>query len=111
GFNRVFASWCFVDGMPFSAGETTAAARMFAYIKCNFSLPSDTTVRNQVARIFLDLRAASVQSKIAYSTDTWTNAGMIFTFAGILAHWVDEDWEMVERLVDFRHLDEGDHTG
>lgn len=36
---------------------------------------------------------------------------MIFTFAGTLAHFINSNWEMVERVVDFCHLEEKDHTG
>ncbi|HEV7735825.1 MAG TPA: hypothetical protein VGO47_00390 [Chlamydiales bacterium] len=30
---------------------------------------------------------------------------------GIIANWIDDDWKMVQRLIDFRHLQPGDHTG
>ena len=36
---------------------------------------------------------------------------MIYSFAGDIAFYINDDWEIIQRLVDFRHLDSGDHKG
>lgn len=36
---------------------------------------------------------------------------MIFTFAGTIASFIDDDWRLVERLVDFHHLNSNEHKG
>ena len=36
---------------------------------------------------------------------------MMFTFAGTIAHFITDDWELIERLIDFRHLAINDHKG
>ena len=36
---------------------------------------------------------------------------MIFSFAGTIAHFIDEDWNLIERVVDFYHMQEKDHSG
>ncbi|KAF5335248.1 hypothetical protein D9758_017381 [Tetrapyrgos nigripes] len=36
---------------------------------------------------------------------------MIFSFSGVIAHWIDDDWKLVERLVDFKHLESQEHAG
>jgi hypothetical protein len=51
----------------------------------------------------------SIKSKIAYATDTWTNRQMIYTFAGTIASFVDEEWNLVERVIDFRPLEDKEH--
>ena len=56
-------------------------------------------------------RSQSVKSKISYSTDTWTTSQMVFTFAGTIAHFIDDDWKLVEQVVDFYHVQEKDHAG
>ncbi len=52
-----------------------------------------------------------ISSKIAYSTDTWSTRQMVFTFAGTLAHFIDDDWLLIERLVDFYHIQDDEHKG
>ena len=36
---------------------------------------------------------------------------MIFTFAATLGNFIDDDWNLVERLVDFYHLEDDEHKG
>lgn len=36
---------------------------------------------------------------------------MIFTFAGTIANWIDDDWQIVERMVNFYHIQDKDHEG
>ena len=55
GFYSVFASWILEDDLPFTTGETSGIKRLFKYLQSRFMLPSDTTVRNTLARIFSEL--------------------------------------------------------
>lgn len=52
-----------------------------------------------------------IKSKIAYMVDTWTTPQMVFSFAGTIASFIDDDWKLVERLIDFKQLDDDDHQG
>jgi hypothetical protein len=36
---------------------------------------------------------------------------MTYSFSGILAHYINDDWELVKRLVDFEHLKDKEHQG
>ena len=36
---------------------------------------------------------------------------MIFTFAGTIAQFIDDDWQLVERLIDFYHIQDKEHEG
>ena len=36
---------------------------------------------------------------------------MIFTFAGTIANWINNDWQIVERMVNFYHIQDKDHEG
>jgi hypothetical protein len=36
---------------------------------------------------------------------------MMFCFAGTIAGWVDDDWTLVERVIDFRSISELEHQG
>lgn len=53
----------------------------------------------------------AVKSKIAYATDTWTTKQMVYTFACTVGSFIDEDWKLIERVVDFKPLDEKEHQG
>ncbi|KAF7372111.1 Eukaryotic translation initiation factor 3 [Mycena venus] len=117
GFLKVFAAWLLEDDLPFTTGETDGIRRLFEYMQVNYILPSDTTVKNTLVRIFTDmynnLKAdlKMVKSKIAASTDTWTTRSMQYTFAGTILSWIDEQWELVERVVDFRPIEDKEHEG
>ena len=36
---------------------------------------------------------------------------MVFTFAGTLANFIDDDWSLIERPVDFYHIEDREHEG
>ena len=36
---------------------------------------------------------------------------MIFTFSGTIASFIDDEWRLTERVVDFYCLDEKEHSG
>ncbi|KAF8228390.1 hypothetical protein L208DRAFT_1291603, partial [Tricholoma matsutake] len=52
-----------------------------------------------------------VKSKIAYSTDTWTTPQMVYTFARTIGCFINDDWELIERVIDFKPLGEKEHQG
>ena len=61
GFYRVFAAWILEDDLPFNQGESWSLKNLFQYLKVNFLLPTDTTVRNVLTQIFADLHATVVR--------------------------------------------------
>ncbi|KZT08290.1 uncharacterized protein LAESUDRAFT_649153 [Laetiporus sulphureus 93-53] len=65
GFLRVFAAWLLEENLPFTTGEAPGLHRLFHYLGIKFILPTDTTVRNTLARIFADLHAALVKELAA----------------------------------------------
>ena len=36
---------------------------------------------------------------------------MVFTFAGTLASFIDEDWQLIEQMVNFYHIQDKYHEG
>ncbi|KAJ3513785.1 hypothetical protein NLJ89_g2755 [Agrocybe chaxingu] len=117
GFLRLFSAWILDESLPWTIGEAPSLAILFKYLRTKFYLPSDTTVRNQLAQIFAELHGkvvcemTSIKSKIAYATDTWTTRQMVFSFAGTIAQYINDDWELVERIVDFKPLEDKEHEG
>ena len=56
GYLKVFAAWVTEDDLPFTTGESPGLQHVFEYLKIRFTLPSNTTVRNQITRIFVEMR-------------------------------------------------------
>ncbi|KAF4612503.1 hypothetical protein D9613_012755 [Agrocybe pediades] len=117
GFLRLFAAWILDESLPWTTGESPTLKKLFTYLRLQYTLPSDTTVRNQLAKIFAELHGkvtrefSNVKSKVAYATDTWTTRQMVYTFACTIGSFIDDDWKLIERVVDFKPLDVEDHKG
>ena len=60
GFLRIFAAWIFDESLPWTTGEAPTLKMLFKYLKITYPLPSDTTVRNQLAMIFKELHGKVV---------------------------------------------------
>lgn len=55
GFNKVFAAWIIEDDHPFTTGETGGINRLFKHMQSRFQLPTDTTVRNTLAKTYAEM--------------------------------------------------------
>lgn len=58
---RVFVGWILGDGLPWTTGESINLARFLQHVQVTYGLPTDTTVRNQVAKIFIELKDAVIR--------------------------------------------------
>lgn len=61
GFLQIFSAWLLEDDLPWTTGESPGLKRLFEYLHVRFSLPSDTTVRNTLAQIFITLHETIVE--------------------------------------------------
>ena len=61
GFLRIFSAWIFDESLPWTTGEAPTLQMLFKYLKVTYQLPSDTTVRNQLAHIFEELHGKVVR--------------------------------------------------
>ncbi|KAF5317764.1 hypothetical protein D9619_012500 [Psilocybe cf. subviscida] len=117
GFYGLFAAWVLDESLPWTTGEAPALSLLFKYLRVHFTTPSDTTVCAYLSKIYQELHAKVVQeiaglkSKIAYATDTWTTRQMVYSFACSIAAWIDSDWNLVTRVVDFKALKDKEHEG
>ena len=134
GFVRLFAAWVLDESLPWTTGEAPSLQLLFNYLKIRFTLPTDTTMRTQLSKIYDELHGKVVRlftvsisshisvhcfttmfqetkSRIAYTTDTWTTKQMIYTFSCTAAFYINDDWELVEHIVDFKPLEVKEHEG
>ena len=43
-----------------------------------------------------------VKSKIVYATDTWMTPQMVYSFACLVACFINDDWELIEHVIDLK---------
>ena len=73
GFLRIFSAWILDESLPWTAGEAPTLQMLFKYLKVNYSLPSDTTIRNQLVHIFAELHGKVVcKFAVSNSVTRWT---------------------------------------
>lgn len=63
-FLKIFAAWIVEDDLAFTTGETEGIKRLFAFMQSRYLLPSDTTVRNTLTKMYIDMYAL-VKSELA----------------------------------------------
>ncbi|PPR07539.1 hypothetical protein CVT24_007136, partial [Panaeolus cyanescens] len=116
-FLRIFSAWIIEEDLPWTTGEAPMLEVLFRHLKIQYTLPTDTTVRQQLAKIYEDIRnklvheLLHVSSKISFATDTWTTKQMIYSFACSIAYFISENWELSERVIDFKPLESKEHEG
>jgi hypothetical protein len=70
GFLKHFAAWLIEEDLPFTTGEAPGIHRLFKYLDITYQLPSDTTVRNVLAKIYIELHGEVVRELSVSSTET-----------------------------------------
>jgi hypothetical protein len=55
GFLRIFCAWILDEDLPWTTGESPMLKNLFKYLNVNYGLPSDTTVCNELSKIFIEL--------------------------------------------------------
>ncbi|KAJ7019085.1 hypothetical protein C8F04DRAFT_976168, partial [Mycena alexandri] len=68
-FLKVFAAWIIEDDLAFTTGETDGIQRLFTFMQTRYLLPSDTTVRNTLSKMYIDMYNL-VKSELA-AIDSW----------------------------------------
>jgi hypothetical protein len=61
GFLKHFAAWLIEEDLPFTTGEAPGLLRLFKYVDVTYQLPSDTTVRNVLTKIYAELHGEVVR--------------------------------------------------
>jgi hypothetical protein len=61
GFLKHFAAWLIEEDLLFTTGEAPGLLRLFKYLNVTYQLPSDTTVRNVLTKIYAKLHGEVVR--------------------------------------------------
>ncbi|KAF8996454.1 hypothetical protein BDQ17DRAFT_1185561, partial [Cyathus striatus] len=110
GFLRIFAAWILDDDLPWTTGESNMLSNLFKYLKISYALPSDTAVCNELVKIFAELHAKVVE-ELSVRVFIILEMSMIYTFACSIASFIDDNWVLIECIIDFRPLESKEHEG
>ncbi|CAB5381884.1 unnamed protein product [Rhizophagus irregularis] len=114
-FKKFIIRWIVKNDLPFTCVESEDFCNMIFLLHKDAFIPSADTIKNYIMTSFNDSqkKVASIlqntSSKISFTIDAWTSSNN-FSFLGITAHWVTENWKLKSFLLDFIKL-EGPHSG
>jgi hypothetical protein len=99
---------------PFRAVEDREWKKLAVMQNPRFPLPSATTIRTRLAERVIAIEEGMLRdvvpgSKVAISLDGWSSTTRV-SFIGIVAHYIDKDWNVREELIGFEHMPIA-HTG
>ena len=131
GFLCIFAAWIIDGSLPWMTGEAPMLQMLSKYLKITYLLPSNTTVYNQLVQIFEELHGKVVHEfavsdiENAHETNLTHNLGhqvqnciqhryVDYTsdgshIAGTIRCFINNNWKLIEHVVDFKPLAEKDH--
>ncbi|KAJ7725138.1 hypothetical protein DFH07DRAFT_694107, partial [Mycena maculata] len=102
-FLKIFAAWIIEDDLPFTTGETPGIRRF------HFYLPSDTSVHNTLAKMYIDILGGQIQD---FGGDRYFDHALNdYHLCRTIASWITSDWELVERVINFHAIADKEHEG
>ncbi|KAK8936127.1 hypothetical protein KSP39_PZI013877 [Platanthera zijinensis] len=101
--------------LPFSNVDHPAFRIMIQNLQPDFNLNHKTAKTKDILQLYRKekkiLQDLILKSKgrISLTTDTWTSI-QTMCYMSITAHYIDENWKLQKKIINFLHLDER-HTG
>ena len=101
--------WVVKDDQSFVVIESEEFKDLLQLIKPGIRLPSSETLKRRIINKFetkkeeLYIAMQTNRSKISFTTDCWTSPNNI-AFMGVTMHFIDENWTMKARTLDFFSL-------
>ena len=138
GFWKHLVKGIIKDDLPYSLREKVGMLKLFEYLlPHSISTPLHQTIRRDLDTLYKNLDEKlnsqlqagnllslchrcklilfilviqSNHSKIAITSNLWTSKNSVYTFAGTVAFWIDNNWNLNECVLELLPLD-GDHLG
>ena len=105
---------CCMD-LPFTTSEHPAFKEYSDFLaQQNLSLPAASTIRETALKKF-DEGKETLRNRldpirlVSLTIDSWTSENQV-AILGITIHWIDEDWNLCERVLATEEL-KGEHSG
>ncbi|KAF8999519.1 hypothetical protein BDQ17DRAFT_1175918, partial [Cyathus striatus] len=108
-----FAAWILDNDLPWTTGESNILSNLFKYLKISYMLPSDTAVHNELAYLqsCTQWSLRSFQYECHYFLNEHSLIIMIYTFVCSIASFIDDNWALVEHIINFWPLESKEHKG
>ncbi|GKC62730.1 zinc finger BED domain-containing protein RICESLEEPER 2 [Tanacetum coccineum] len=96
--------------LPFKFVEHPAFIKFSSDMQPRFNMPSRFKIVRDVSKFYLEERKSlfSFLSKdsttVHLTTDTWTSSCKRMNFMVLTAHFIDDDWVMHKRIINFRPI-------
>ncbi|WOG95648.1 hypothetical protein DCAR_0414974 [Daucus carota subsp. sativus] len=102
---------CIKDNQPFKIVEHEGFRELLKDAEPKFKMPSRWTVARDCLKIYgeelVKLKKSLATQRVSFTTDTWTSVQNINYMC--LAHWINDDWKMCKRILNFPQI--GSHQG
>lgn len=108
-----------VGELPYKFVENEAFIEFTNALNGKVVLPSRHTISRDVAKYFIEERNKMHQylsnptTSVHLTTDTWTSACQRKNYMVVTAHFIDKEWVMHKRIINFRVIDshKGEEVG
>nr|GEV82154.1 reverse transcriptase domain-containing protein [Tanacetum cinerariifolium] len=96
--------------LPFKFVEHPDFSEFCTNIQPKFNFPSRFTIARDVSKFYLEKRKDLVNflsnssTTVHLTTDTWTSSCKRINFMVLTAHFIDDDWIMHKRIINFRPI-------
>nr|KAJ0207633.1 hypothetical protein LSAT_V11C500282980 [Lactuca sativa] len=100
-----------VGELPFKFVENESFIEYTNALNGKIILPCRTTISNRVTNHFLEEKAKLFKffnnplSNVHLTTDCWTSSCQRSSYMVVTTHFIDEDWVMHKRIINFKSLD------
>jgi hypothetical protein len=107
--------WIIQTDQPFSVVDTDQFEDMMQYLKKDVTIHCRKTMMRRLEQLYWEKKSClkeqlnDFESKYSITCDVWTSKNQL-SFFSITIHFVDNHWQMQEKLLAFKHL-EGEHDG
>jgi hypothetical protein len=114
-FNLTGFTWITKTDQSFSIVEDEHFRSLLDYLKPNVSMTARRTLMRRMSEIYdqqkdkLKKELHSFDSKLSITCDIWTAKNQL-SFFGFTVHYIDDQWEMQEKLLAFKYVQER-HSG
>ncbi|CAG8646132.1 15255_t:CDS:2 [Cetraspora pellucida] len=108
-FRELITKWIVLDSLLFITTESKHFQQIIKLLNPNAHVPIGDTVKNDIMSNFenkhmnMKCLLQNVLEKLLFTIDTWMLVN-IDSFFSITVHWISENWELKNTLLDFINL-------